>query len=108
MINHQDQKGTKRELTVHNSPPQNGVSERSMRTRAEQAHALLLASGLPNFLWEEAMKHLAWLQDHILACALKGKTPYEMGNNKKPHLAGIQEFRAAAYVKDLTAGKLDA
>ena len=35
MINHQDQKGTKRELTVHNSPPQNGVSERGMRTRAK-------------------------------------------------------------------------
>jgi hypothetical protein len=30
-----------------------------------------------------------------------------MGHNKKPHLAGIQEFRAVAYVKDLTAGKLD-
>src|SRR5271168_2077514 len=32
---HQDFKGTKRELTVHDSPPQNGVSERGMRTRAE-------------------------------------------------------------------------
>ena len=108
ILNHQDQKKTKRELTVYNSPPQNGVSERGMRTRAEWAHALLLASGLPHFLWEEAMKHLAWLQDCTLAHALKGKTLYEMGNNKKPHLAGIQEFRAAAYVKDLTAGKLDA
>src|SRR6202522_4108982 len=34
-VNHQDLKGTKRELTVHDSPPQNGVSERGMRTRAE-------------------------------------------------------------------------
>ena len=31
-INHQDEKGTKREPTVHDSPPQNGVSERGMRT----------------------------------------------------------------------------
>ena len=31
-----------------------------------------------------------------------------MKNNKKPHLAGIQEFGAAAYMKDLKAGKLDA
>jgi hypothetical protein len=44
----------------------------------------------------------------MLAHALRGKMPYEMGHNKKPHLAGIQEFRAATYVKDLTAGKLDA
>ena len=28
--------------------------------------------------------------------------------NKKPHLAGLQEFGVAAYVKDLKAGKLDA
>ena len=37
MINHQDKKGTTRELTVHDSPSQNGVAERGMRTRAERA-----------------------------------------------------------------------
>ena len=31
-----------------------------------------------------------------------------MQHKKKPHLAGIQEFRVAAYIKDLKAGKLDA
>ena len=108
MSNHQDQKGTKRELTVHDSPPQNGVSERGMRTRAERAHAMLIASGLPHFLWEKAMRHSAWLQDCTPACALNRKMPYEMGHNKKPHLTGIQEFGVAAYVKDLMAGKLDA
>ena len=35
---------------------------------------------------------------------LEGKTPYEMINKRKPHLGGIQEFGAAAYVKDLKAG----
>ena len=34
---HQDQNGTVREYTVHDSPPQNGVAERGMRTRAERA-----------------------------------------------------------------------
>ena len=37
IIQHQDMKGTLRELTVHDSPPQNGVAERGMRTRAELA-----------------------------------------------------------------------
>ena len=97
-----------REYTVHDSPPQNGVAERGMRTRAERARALLLSSGLPRFLWEEAMKHTTWLQNRTPAHALDGKTPYEMKNKRKPHLAGIQEFGVAAYVKDLKAGKLDA
>ena len=34
-INHQDTKGTVRQLTVHDSPHQNGVAERGMRTHAE-------------------------------------------------------------------------
>jgi hypothetical protein len=108
LIQHQDNKGTQRELTVHDSPPQNGSSERGMRTRAERARALLLGSGLPQFLWEEAMKHVAWLQNRTPSRAINGKTPYEMRHGKKPYMAGIQEFGAAAYVKDLDAGKLDA
>ena len=108
MIDHQDAKGTLRELTVHDSPPQNGVSERGMRTRAELARALLIASGLPRFLWEEAMKHVEWVKERSPHSALDGKTPYEMKHQKVPHLEGIHEFGAAAYVKDLKAGKLDA
>jgi hypothetical protein len=30
-----------------------------------------------------------------------------MAKGKKPHLDGIQEFGAAAYVKDINAGKID-
>ena len=107
MIKHQDEKRTVCKLTVHDSPPQNGIAERGMHTRAECARALLLMSGLPRYLWEEAMRHLVWLQNQTPACALNGKTPYEERHKKKPHLAGIQEFGVAVYVKSLTAGKLD-
>lgn len=78
-----------------------------MCTRAELARALLISSGLPQFLWEEAMKHVEWLKARSLHCALDGKTPYKMKHKKKLHLGGIHEFGAAAYVKDLKAGKLD-
>jgi len=63
IMDHQLDKGTIHEWTVHDSPQQNGTAERGMRTRAERARALLLASGLPRFLWEEAMKHTTWLQN---------------------------------------------
>ena len=106
-IKHHEKQGTQRELTVHDSPPQNGVSEQGMRTHAEATRALLLASGLPRNLWAEAMSHSVWLQNRSMTRALDGKTPYEMVNGKKPYLGGIQEFGVAAYVKDLRAGKLD-
>jgi hypothetical protein len=99
--------GTQCELTVHDSPPQNGVSRRGMRTCAEQAQAMFISSGLPRYLWEVAMKHLSGLQNRLGTCALAGKTPYEARHGKKPNLAGVQEFGTAAYVKDLSAGKLD-
>src|ERR1700749_161005 len=54
------------------------------------------------------MKHVAWLQNCTPSHAINGKTPYKMRHGKKPNMAGIQEFGAAAYVKDLGAGKLDA
>ena len=108
IISHQDQKGTKWELTIHDLPPQNGVAQRGMWTQAKHACALILGLGLPHYLWEEAMRHAAWLQDWTPARALNGKTPDEMGHKKKPNLHGIQEFGVAAYVKDLTTGKLDA
>ena len=79
-----------------------------MRTRAKHARALLISSGLPRFMWEEAMNHSNWLRNRTPAHTNNGKTPYELRHKKKPNLAGIQEFGATAYVKDLKAGKLNA
>ena len=53
------------------------------------------------------MKHVEWVKERSPHHTLDGKTPYEMKYKKKPHLAGIHEFNAAAYVKDLKARKLD-
>ena len=78
IIKHQNQKGTIRELMVHDSPPQNGVSEGVMQTRVECTQALLISSGLPQFMWKKAINHLNWLQNCTPACANKGKTPYKL------------------------------
>ena len=107
LTEHQDMKGTRRELTVHDSPAQNRTSERGMRTRAERSRAMLISSGLPTYLWEEAFRHHSWLRNRTPTKALKGKTPYEFVKKRKPNLAGIQEFGTAAYVKKLGAGKLE-
>ena len=78
-----------------------------MHTRAELVRALLISSGLLQFFLKEARKHVEWVKERSVHYALDGKTPYKMKYKKKPHLAGIHEFGAAAYVKDLKARKLD-
>ena len=108
LTQHQDMRGTKCELTVHDSLQKNSIAKHRMCTHAERTRALLLASGLLQFLWEEVMKHVTWLQNRTPSHAIDSKTPYKMQHKKKPYLAGIQEFGVAAYIKDLKAGKLDA
>ena len=78
-----------------------------MQTQAKLVRALLLASGLLRYLWEKAIYHLIWLQNQTPSHALNGKTPYEKRYKKKPHLADIQEFGAAAYVKNLNIRELE-
>jgi hypothetical protein len=60
---HLQLKGTKSKLTAHDSPQQDGMSKCGMHTQAKHAHALLIVSGLPCFLWAEAMHHCVWLQN---------------------------------------------
>jgi hypothetical protein len=104
IIQHQNMKGTHCELTVHDSPPQNGVAEWGMHTRAKLVRALLISSVLLRLLWEEVMKHVEWVKERSPHHTLDGK---EMKYKKKPHLAGIHKFGAATYVKDLKAKQLD-
>ena len=87
---YQDMRSTVRQLTIHDSPPQNGVAERGMCTRAKRAHALLFQSGLPRFLWEEAMKHTTWLQNRTPARALDGK-PHTKQYTKRNHTLEVSK-----------------
>ena len=55
--------GTTRILTTHDTPEYNGVSERLNRTLLERTRAFLHSSGLPKFLWGEAIHHAVWLKN---------------------------------------------
>ena len=49
--------GTVRNLTIHDMPEHNRVTERLNRTLLEKVQAMLHPDGLPKFLWGEAIKH---------------------------------------------------
>jgi Reverse transcriptase (RNA-dependent DNA polymerase) len=105
---HTDHAGTVRHLTVHDSPQSNGASERSNRTHAECARAMLIASGLPKFLWAEAWLHSVWLRNRAPTRALREKkTPFEMGTGTKPDLSDLREWGCTAWVKRMDANKLE-
>ena len=66
-IQHLKSKGTQHGLTIHNSLPQNRVSERGMCTCGEVACTLLITSGLLHYLWAEAMAH-GWIVGSKINC----------------------------------------
>ena len=55
--------GTVRELTVHHSPSQNGVSERLNKTLVLRGRACLIKTNLPGFLWAEALQYAVWTKN---------------------------------------------
>jgi Reverse transcriptase (RNA-dependent DNA polymerase)/gag-polypeptide of LTR copia-type len=104
---HLGQRGTQQKLTVHDTPEYNGIAERFNRTVLEKVRAMLHASGLPKFLWGEAVKHANYLRNRTSTKALDGKTPYEMKFGTKPNLAGLHEWGAKVWVHDKTGSKLE-
>jgi len=55
--------GIELQMTVPYSPSQNGVAERMNHTLVELARTILAASKLPEFLWELAMEHVAYVRN---------------------------------------------
>lgn len=105
---HLEKKGTVRHLTVHDSPSSDGSAERANRTHLECVVAMLVSSGLPKSLWGEAVLHSVWIRNRVPTRSTdEDITPYEKGTGKKPNLSMLHEWGSTAWVKKLTASKLD-
>ena len=60
---HLASKGTECCLTTHDTPEHNRIAESLNRRRLKCTHAMLHQSGLPKFLWGEAVMHATWLKN---------------------------------------------
>src|SRR6266702_2850332 len=105
---HLQSAGTVRRLTVHDTPQLNGVAERLNRTLVERIRAFTHSSGLPKFLWGEALRHATWLKNRSATRALDGLTPYQALLGRAPDLSGLQRWGATVWVHDADGTKLDA
>ena len=105
---HLKRAGTKRRLTVHDTPEHNGISERGNRTNLEIVRAMLHDSGLPKFLWAEAVSHAVYLRNRIWTRAIGDHTPYELLNGRKPNVGNLQPWGCKVRVHDTGSDKLDA
>ena len=86
------------ELTAPYSPSQNGVAKCMNRTLVELARAMLKASDLPEFLWEPAVAHAAYIRNRAYTSAIKDQTPYQGWYGNKPNVTHLREFSAPVWI----------
>jgi len=89
---------TELQVTTPYSPSQNGVVEQMNRTLVELAHAMLTAVQLPEFLWEPAVAHAAYLRNMSYTKPRAKVMPYQMWHGRKPNVAHLREFSAPIWV----------
>ena len=78
--------GTIRKLTMHDTPKHNGVSKRLNRTIMEKVRAMLHKSGMPKFLWAEAVVHTVYLKNRTWTRTIGYMTPYKIIYGRKPNI----------------------
>jgi len=89
--------GIEIQATALYSPSQNRVAEHMNCTLVELARAMLLGQKLPEFLWEPAVAHAAYLQNRSFTHTVH-TTLYEQMNKKKPDVAHLEEFGAQVWI----------
>lgn len=74
------------------------LAEQMNRTLGGLAHTLISAKGLPEFLWEPAVAHAAYLKNRLTAPTVEDSTPYQRWNDAKPNVSHLREFGAPVWI----------
>ena len=98
LLNWCQQQGIEIQLTAPYSPSQNGAAERLNRTLIELARAMMAAQKVPEFLWEYAVAHAAYVRERAPTKFLQQKTPYEAWHNEKPNVSHLREFGTPVWI----------
>ncbi|CAI7731278.1 unnamed protein product [Closterium sp. NIES-53] len=81
-------KGIVHDLTCPDTPQQNGMAEREMRTVVESVRTMLLHMGMQHHWWHLALRQTVWVRNSLERSTLQpGTTPYQLLTGKKPDLS---------------------
>src|ERR1700720_1405358 len=92
------EQGIELRLTSPYSPPQNGVAERMNRTLTELARANLNSHEIPEYLWEYAISHAAYVRNRAYTKPMVTLTPFQGWFNYKPNIAHLCKFGAPIWI----------
>nr|GFB36437.1 retrovirus-related Pol polyprotein from transposon TNT 1-94 [Tanacetum cinerariifolium] len=89
--------GIMQQFSTACTPQQNEVLERRNRALVEAAHTMLIFSGLPKFLWDEALATACFTQNRSIIQTRYNKTPYDLLRGRKPNVEYFHVFGSLCY-----------
>nr|GEU37561.1 hypothetical protein [Tanacetum cinerariifolium] len=95
-----DTVGISHQMSIVQTPQQNGVVERRNRTLVEAARTMLIFSCASLFLWAEVIATACFTQNRSIIHRRFNKTPYELIKGKKPNISFLHVFGALCYPKN--------
>ncbi|KAL5500530.1 hypothetical protein EMCRGX_G012108 [Ephydatia muelleri] len=101
-------KGIHHEMTVRDTPEQNGVAERMNRTLCESGRAMLFHAELSKGFWAEAINTAVYIRNRLITSAT-GETPYFRCFGEAADVSHLRVFgcMAFAHVPDDKRQKFD-
>jgi IS30 family transposase len=96
-ISYCKQQGIQRHLTAGYSPQQNAIAERQNKYLLEGIRATIIVTKVPNFLWEEVVCTINYIQNQSPTRVVKLKTLEEVFTGVKPNLSHLRIFGCVAY-----------
>jgi len=90
--------GIKHNFSAPRTPQQNGVVERKNRSSEELARTMLNETGLPKYLWADAVSTTCYVLNRVLIRPILKKTPYELFRGRKPNLSHLKVFGCKRFI----------
>ena len=93
------QEGIKKEFSNPDTPQQNSIAERHIRSVVDIGRTILLRSGLARKWWGEAMLTAVKLSNMVTHAALPPNfTPYQLWHGHRPKVSNLRPFGCQAFV----------
>jgi transposase InsO family protein len=92
-----EKNGIRRQLTISNTPQQNGVAERRNRTLLDMVRSMMAQANLPISFWGDALLTAAYILNRVPSQSVSS-TPYELWKGEKPNLEHLRPWGSAGFV----------
>uniref|UniRef100_A0A2N9GH76 Integrase catalytic domain-containing protein n=1 Tax=Fagus sylvatica TaxID=28930 RepID=A0A2N9GH76_FAGSY len=96
-----EEKGIRRQLTISNTPQQNGVAERRNRTLLDMVRSMMAQANLPISFLGDALLTAAYILNRVPSQSVSS-TPYELWKGEKPNLEHLRPWGSAGFVHSTT------